>query len=66
MSLNRTITPQPFHLHFTSFNDQKMKNMMGKINPKILTGETPEEFKEESYLDVFPKERLVYLSPDSK
>ena len=66
MCYNRTST-QPFHLHFTGCGDIDPK-MWWKVNPKIRDSpdDVPEVYTEKSYLDIFPPEKIVYLSPDSK
>ena len=37
---------------------------MKKVDP-LIDGR-PEVYTEQSYLDIFPKEKIVYLSPDSR
>ena len=39
---------------------------MSKVDPQIMTDVRPEVYTEQSYLDIFPKEKIVYLSPDSR
>ena len=39
---------------------------MSKVDPQIMTDARPEVYTEQSYLDIFPKENIVYLSPDSR
>ncbi len=61
---NRYQTREPFDLHFTNCNFQMptMKEiprfLMHYNLPKFMS-----KFYTESYLDLFPKERLVYLTP---
>ena len=58
--------PQPLKLHFTNYHPKIdkfkpiFKEMLDNsaLNPETLTSE--------SYLDLFPRNRLVYLSPDSR
>jgi len=64
-SYNKAST-QPFHLHYTSARDPRFKNLMTKVDPLSMTDERAEVFTEQSYLDIFPKEKIVYLSPDSR
>ena len=39
---------------------------MTKVDPLAMTDGKPEVYTEQSYLDIFPKEKIVYLSPDSR
>ena len=64
-SYNKSST-QPFHLHYTSVCDQRFKDLMAKVDPLAMTDGKPEVYTEQSYLDIFPKEKIVYLSPDSR
>ena len=64
-SYNRAST-QPFHLHYTSVRDPSFKNLMSKVDKQVMTDGKPEVYTEQSYLDIFPKEKIVYLSPDSR
>lgn len=64
-SYNKAST-QPFHLHYTSVCDQRFKDLMTKVDPLAMTDGKPEVYTEQSYLDIFPKEKIVYLSPDSR
>ena len=57
---------QPFHLHYTSVRDPRFKKLITKVDPQVMTDEKPEVYTEQSYLDIFPKEKIVYLSPDSR
>lgn len=58
--------PQPMKLHFTNYHPKIdkfkpiFKEMLDNsaLNPETLTSK--------SYLDLFPRNRLVYLSPDSR
>ena len=63
---NRCAT-QPFHLHFTGVGKTSSR-MMQQLNPKLKSSpdDVPEVHTEKSYLDIFPHEKIVYLSPDSK
>jgi ribonuclease P protein 1 len=64
---NRYQTREPFDLHFTNCNFQ-MPTM--KEIPRFLTHynlpKFMSKFYTESYLNLFPKERLVYLTPHAK
>ena len=57
---------QPFHLHYTSVHDPRFKKLITKVDPHVMTDRKPEVYTEQSYLDIFPKEKIVYLSPDSR
>lgn len=54
----------PFDLHFCNANFEKetMKSL-SKLIPPIRDASFPINVHEESYLDLFPKEKLVYLTP---
>ena len=64
-SFNRA-KQHPFHLQYTGVRSEKLKKELNRFNPKLLKDEMPETYTEKSYLDIFPKEKLVYLSPDSR
>lgn len=62
-AMNR-IYDQPFDLHFCNFDinsiaGKKLKNHI----PTLLNPEFPMNVHEKSYLDLFDKEKLVYLTP---
>ncbi|XP_054167785.1 mitochondrial ribonuclease P protein 1 homolog [Oppia nitens] len=63
---NRYQTVQPFDLYFTNCKPE-MPSM--KTIPQILPNyNTPSfmaQFHQQSYIDLFPKDRLVYLTPHS-
>ncbi|EEB17483.1 RNA guanine-9-, methyltransferase domain containing protein, putative [Pediculus humanus corporis] len=64
-SLNRNHIA-PFHIKFCNANpDDRTVNL---INKSLCTdlNKTPLDITEKSYLDIYPKEKLVYLSPHSK
>ena len=60
--------PEPLNLHFTNYQakNQKVDKLMHQSLPLVMKGETPEVVTDKCYTDLFPKENLVYLSPDSK
>ena len=64
-SYNKAST-QPFHLHYTGVQDPKIKKIMTQFDPQVMSDGRPEVYTEQSYLDIFPKEKIVYLSPDSR
>eukprot|EP00088_Acartia_fossae_P025086 TRINITY_DN25947_c0_g1_i1.p1 TRINITY_DN25947_c0_g1~~TRINITY_DN25947_c0_g1_i1.p1 ORF type:complete len:292 (-),score=26.29 TRINITY_DN25947_c0_g1_i1:8-790(-) len=53
---------EPFQLHFTGVPDWMNSNISYYYNDDQM----PFNLTQESHLDMFPHERLVYLSPDSK
>ena len=59
---------QPFDIHVTSCDFRKNERLIKKQFPKHLEApqEVLETFTEKSHLDLFDKDRLVYLSPDSR
>lgn len=60
---NRVDT-EPFDLHFcnANFNSIVMKNLQKHIPTMLETG-FPINIHEESYLELFPRKKLVYLTP---
>ena len=60
--------PQPMKLHFTNYPEHKMDRYKTNIFKQMLESSAlnPEKLTTKSYLDLFPRKRLVYLSPDSK
>lgn len=64
-SLNRSDTNIPFHLHFTNCPENnplyRLMLLQMQDTPDILA-----TVSEKSYLDLFDKDKLVYLSPDAK
>lgn len=63
MSYNR-LSQQPYALHFTNVDFSKAGKNLRNAFPKMNEG--METFTEKSMLESFPKEKLVYLSPDSR
>ena len=59
--------PQPLNLHFTNYPGDKIDKYK-PIFKQMLNNSalTPEKLTTKSYLDLFPRKRLVYLSPDSR
>ena len=51
--------PEPSKLHLVNYRPSSME----KLCPDLQ--QSPVDVTEKCYLDLFPKERLVYLSPDS-
>ena len=64
-SYNKYQSEQPFDIHFCNVRTDKlfMQNL-----PKFLENyqNSMISFHEKSYLDLFPKENLIYLSPDAQ
>jgi len=60
-SVNRSHA-SPVQLTLTSFND-KLKNLFLKLQPGLVNWNV--QFKDLDYLNVFDKEKIVYLSSDS-
>lgn len=62
-AINR-LHDQPFDIHFCNFdtNSRSGKRIVKQI-PTILNPEFPVNVHSKSYLDIFDKERLVYLTP---
>lgn len=62
--LSQIIFPDPFDLYMCNFNKQeKMANALHRYIPIMYEPWFPLNIHEGSYLDVFPKEKLVYLTP---
>lgn len=54
----------PFDLHFCSVNFEACgARMFQKFIPRMLDADFPINVHKKSHLDLFPKERLVYLTP---
>lgn len=61
--LNR-INSEPYDLHLCNFRQQEETAQLTMRGiPTLLNDEYPVECHEKDYLDVFPKEKLVYLTP---
>lgn len=56
----------PFHLHFCNSNpDGEMASRLKTHLPFLREPDHPVTLTEKSYLDLFEKERIVYLTPNS-
>nr|CAG4650467.1 EOG090X0D3U [Sida crystallina] len=54
----------PFNLHFVNYNStSKMKQYLDSCLPTLHEPHFPINVSSQSYLDLFPKEKLVYLTP---
>lgn len=63
---NRTHS-NPMDLYFCNFNkDGLLKQHLHQNIPTLLNDDFPVTVTSQSYLDIFPKNQLVYLTPDSK
>lgn len=59
--------PQPFALYFTNYReDCERCAIVKKAMPRLTDPDFPVMVTEKSYMDLFPKKDLVYLSPDSR
>ena len=57
----------PFHLYYCNANeDEFMLKYMQRLMPRMYDLDYPVNVTSESYLDIFPRERLVYLTPHAK
>jgi ribonuclease P protein 1 len=66
LTLNRNHN-QPFNLHLCNVApDSRMMGYLEKIIPTIRDDAYPLIVTEQSYLNLFPKKELVYLSPHAK
>jgi len=63
-SFNRE-SVSPFALHFTDVSPQ-VEKMMIQAMPGVMNPEYHSLVTSQPHLDMFPRERLVYLSPDSR
>ncbi|XP_066246008.1 mitochondrial ribonuclease P protein 1 homolog [Euwallacea similis] len=55
---------EPFDIHFTNLNlSSDITKSLEKNIPTVFEKEFPINIHENSYLDLFPKERLIYLTP---
>ena len=64
---NRYKAKDPFDLHIVNCNEshQSTKSLISRLKDICFRTDFYTKFNTESYLDLFPKEKLVYLSPDS-
>ncbi|KAG8034268.1 hypothetical protein G9C98_001352 [Cotesia typhae] len=59
--------PDPFDLHFCNLNRSSyLFEELYSFIPTMLEPEFPINLHENSYLDFYPKDKLVYLTPDCK
>ena len=57
----------PFDLRFCNANEEEyMVQYMKRLMPRMYDMDYPIHVTSESYLDLFPRERLVYLTPHAK
>lgn len=56
----------PFDLHYCNFNDGVLKQYLKRQIPILEEPTFPLSLHKESYLDLFDKEQLVYLTPHCK
>lgn len=55
---------EPFNLHFCNANKEtKVIQKLNKLIPTLYDDDFPVNITDKSYLDLFPKENLVYLTP---
>lgn len=66
ISVNRT-DAEPFNLTLCNvdYNYVSMKELQKRM-PNIFSSTFPMNISQESYLNLFPRERLVYLSPNAR
>ena len=66
--MNRMQSKEPFDLHFCNCdpNSRVMKNFLKYLNPIKDFDKYYVNIHSETYSQLFPNERLIYLSPDSK
>lgn len=64
---NRYTSKQPFDLHFTNCRpNEETHETTKRLLPHHNSPHFLVDFHQKSYIDLFPKERLVYLSPHSE
>lgn len=56
----------PYDLYFCNFNEGVLKDYLKRHIPTIEEPAFPLNVHKESYLDLFPKDKIVYLTPHSK
>ena len=60
-------SPEPFAIYLTSYDPNCDKcSILTKAIKNIMDDDSTVVVTEKSYLEVFPQQRLLYLSPDSK
>lgn len=64
--LNRTYL-DPFYIHMCNFDrEHETAKCIQRNVPVLHNGSYPVDTHRESYIDLFPKDKLVYLTPDAK
>lgn len=54
----------PFDIHYANYNkESEIATGLLKYIPTLYDSDFPTSIHENSYLDVFPKEKLIYLTP---
>ncbi|KAF7286145.1 hypothetical protein GWI33_007393 [Rhynchophorus ferrugineus] len=54
----------PFDIHYANYNkESEIATALLKYIPTLYDSDFPTSVHEKSYLDVFPKEKLIYLTP---
>lgn len=64
-AVNR-LSPDPFNLVFCGLKGEHYRNQLYKAMPHLDKPNCLITVSEKSYLDMFPKEKLVYLTPDAR
>ncbi|KAL7630534.1 UNVERIFIED_CONTAM: hypothetical protein RMT77_019273 [Armadillidium vulgare] len=66
--VNNRVRLEPFNLMMCNvdFNCHKFQIFSNKIMPSVLQRHFPMNITSKSYLDLFPKEKLIYLTPDAR
>ena len=64
--LNNKVADTPFALHFTGVSPDLREIMSKALNFNEDMSNCAVEISEKHQLDLFPREKLVYLSPDSR
>lgn len=61
---NNRLHVSPFNLYFcNAYKESTVMSKFNKMIPTLYNDEFPVNISEKSYLDIFPKEKLVYLTP---
>lgn len=64
---NKSQTTDPFDLHFCNCNlNDRVMTHFSKFTNSLNNRRSFVNIHQESYLDLFPNEKLIYLSPDAK
>ncbi|KAB7498825.1 tRNA methyltransferase 10-like protein B [Armadillidium nasatum] len=63
--IQNRLSPEPYNLTLcgVNFDCKKFQIFSQKIMPNILKSEFPINITSKSYLDLYPKEKLIYLTP---